>query len=220
MSGGLNPSITKALRKRNFEMISSYICEIFEVAVNDCLQSGLKLPNDENKISNIIVEEYLQKQRKTYNMQNYYFTREELENYDAETGEYIGRVDIRILLKSGFKKENAYYIAECKRLDGTETLNEKYVREGIARFVTEKYISYQGANFMLGYIVKSINIPNVVKDIERIQNLDAEKRMHAEFNHLEKDGVADRYECMYKTLCSDTIVLRHLFLDLSDIVSL
>ena len=60
------------------------------------------------------------------------------ENY-AGSGQHIGRVDIRILLKSDFEKDDAYYITECKRIDGSSDLNKKYVKEGVARFVTEKY---------------------------------------------------------------------------------
>lgn len=43
---------------------------------------------------------------------------------------------------------------ECKRIDGTADLNKKYVKEGVARFVTQKYSSYYGRNVMLGFVVK------------------------------------------------------------------
>ena len=89
--------------------------------------------------------------------------------FEKEVDENIGRVDIKIRDANEFiihEEHDAYFIIECKRLDGTTGLNTAYVRDGIKRFTTnyglardqEYYSSYYGVNGMIGFIVKDINI--------------------------------------------------------------
>ena len=153
----LDKKILQALNRANFEKITSYILDICELVVKDYRNRHLNLPNDENKIRSIMLEEYMQKHKNTYKMSDYRFELEVPENY-VGNGKHIGRVDIRILLKTDFEKEDAYYIIECKRIDGTADLNKKYVREGVARFVTQKYSSYYGINIMLGFVIRKIDV--------------------------------------------------------------
>lgn len=59
---------------------------------------------------------------------------------------------------------------ECKRLDGKQPLNQKYVNEGICRFVGDspQYSSYNHQNIMLGLVVKKIDrsvVMNAISDI-------------------------------------------------------
>lgn len=136
MSGMLDKNILNALYRANFEKITAYILDICGLIVEDYERKQLKLPNDENKIRSIMLEEYMKTQKGVYGMSDYRFELEVPENY-VGNGHHIGRVDIRILLKSDFEKEDAYYIIECKRIDGSSDLNKKYVKEGVARFVTE-----------------------------------------------------------------------------------
>ena len=147
MSGMLSRDILKELCRADFEKITTYIFDMCTLIVEDYEKKQLKLPNDENKIRSIMLEEYINKQKVPHNMLGYKFELEVPENY-AGNGKYIGRVDIRILLKSDFEKDDAYYIVECKRIDGSADLNKKYVKEGVARFVTGKYSSYYGRNIM------------------------------------------------------------------------
>ncbi len=156
MSGILNKNILGALYRANFEKIANYILTICELVVEDYEKKRLKLPNDENQIRSIMLEEYMKKQKGVYGMSDYRFELEVSENY-AGNGQHIGRVDIRIILKSDFEKEDAYYVIECKRIDGTFDLNKKYVKEGVARFITQKYSSYYGRNIMLAFVVKKID---------------------------------------------------------------
>jgi len=51
--------------------------------------------------------------------------------FDKEVDESEGRVDIKIIDINDFEKYEAYYIIECKRLDGTKRLNNAYVNDGI-----------------------------------------------------------------------------------------
>lgn len=216
MSGILNKNIIEALYWANFEKITNYILNICELVVEDYEKKRLKLPNDENKIRSIMVEEYMKKQKSVYGMSDYRFEIETPENY-VGNGKHIGRVDIRILLKNDFEKEDAYYVIECKRIDGTSDLNKKYVKEGVARFVTQKYSSYYGRNIMLGFVVKKVDMSANAKLIEKIQNKDLDKHMHGNFEFIESIGVVESYKCIYK-IQSGEVELRHIFSDYSSIV--
>lgn len=216
MSGILNKDIIEALYRANFEKITNYILNICELVVEDYEKKRLKLPNDENKIRSIMVEEYMKKQKSVYGMSDYRFEIETPENY-VGNGKHIGRVDIRILLKNDFEKEDAYYVIECKRIDGTSDLNKKYVKEGVARFVTQKYSSYYGRNIMLGFVVKKVDMSANAKLIEKIQNTDLDKHMHGNFEFMESNDVAESYKCIY-TIQSGEVELRHVFSDYSSIM--
>lgn len=216
MSGTLNKNILEALYQANFEKITNYILDICELIVVDYEQKQLKLPNDENQIRSIMLEEYLKKKKSSYGMSNYRFELEVPENY-VGNGKHIGRVDIRILLKSDFEKEEAYYIIECKRIDGTADLNKKYVKEGVARFVTQKYSSYYGRNIMLGFVVKKIDVSANAQLIEKIQNNNTDECMHGNFEFVKSHGVTESYKCMYQ-IQSGEIELRHIFSDYSSIM--
>lgn len=216
MSGMLSRNILRALYRANFEKITTYILDICALIVEDYEKKQLKLPNDENKIRSIMLEEYMNKQKDAHGMSGYKFELEVPENY-AGNGQHIGRVDIRILLKSDFEKDDAYYIIECKRIDGSSDLNKKYVKEGVARFVTEKYSSYYGRNIMLGFVVKKIDISSNVKTIEEIQNADLNQQMHGNWEFIKSEGVTKSYKCMYQ-VHSGEVELRHIFLDYSSVI--
>lgn len=216
MSGILNKNILEALYRANFEKITNYIIDICELVVEDYEKKQLKLSNDENKIRSIMLEEYLKPQKDSYGMSDYRFELEVPENY-VGNGQHIGRVDIRILLKSDFDKEDAYYIIECKRIDGTSNLNKKYVKEGVARFITEKYSSYYGRNIMLGFVVKKIDISANAQLIEESQNADLDQHMHGNFQLVKSDKLTESYKWMYQ-IQSGELELRHIFSDYSSII--
>lgn len=213
--GILNKNILEALNRANFEKITSYICDICELVVEDYEKKQLKLPNDENRIRSIMLEDYLKKQKSSYGMSDYRFDLEVPENYIGN-GQHIGRVDIRILLKSDFEKEDAYYVIECKRIDGTPNLNGMYVKEGVARFVSEKYSSYYGRNIMLGFVVKKVDIFTNAQLIEEIQNSHLDQHMHGDFELIKSGKVTESYKCMYQ-IQSGELELCHIFSDYSNI---
>ena len=216
MSGTLNRKILEKLYRANFEKITNYILEICELVAQDYEKKQLKLPNEENTIRSIMLEEYMKKQKYNYGMSSYMFELEVPEHY-AGNGRHVGRVDIRILLKSDFEKEDAYYIVECKRIDGTAELNKKYVKEGVARFVNQKYSSYYGRNIMLGFVVKKLDVSANARLIEKIQNSDSNQHMHGNFQLVGKEGATESYKCIYQ-IQSGQIELRHIFSDYSSII--
>lgn len=166
-----------------------------------------------------MLEEYLDndQMRKSHYMQEYSFTPETQENYDGN-GNYIGRADIRIKLKTDFDKHSAYYIVECKRIDGTSTLNEKYVKDGVARFVTQKYSSYYGKNIMIGFVVKKIALSMNAQKIENIQNASADSYMHGIFDMVLREKCHEMYKCTYQ-IESGELELRHIFSDFSGVIA-
>lgn len=217
MGTGLKDFILEKLNRANFDKITSYIQTICNLIVEDYEKNNLKLPNDENQIRSIMLEEYINKQKKAYGMSSYKFDLEVPENYNGK-GNHKGRIDIRVLLKSDFEKNDAYYIVECKRIDGSSNLNKKYVNEGVARFVTEKYSSYYGRNILLGFIVRKIDIVSNVNKIENIQNSDSNQAMHGSFKHVKNKGITENYSCIYQ-IKSGKLELCHVFSDYSSIMS-
>jgi len=218
MSGRLNKNILLALQQANYEQIVQYIVEICEAVANDFEFMNRRLPNNENQIRTIILEEYLDNDeiRRKHGMSEYSFSPETMENYDGN-GNYIGRADIRIKLKTDFEKREAYYIVECKRLDGKMSLNKKYVGEGVSRFITKKYSSYYGKNIMLGFVIKQIDISNNAVLIERYQNTDNSENMYGSFDLVAKRSKSEVYKCQYKIEKGD-LELRHIFIDYSGII--
>lgn len=218
MSGKINRTISEMLRQDDLEQLTGYIADICELLVADFTRGNRNLPNNENQIRSIMVEEYLDndKVRSAHNMSEYSFTPETQEHYDGN-GNYIGRADIRIKLKTDFDKHNAYYIVECKRIDGSADLNKKYVEEGIARFVTQKYSAYYGKNIMLGFIVRRIDISKNTKEIENIQNSSIDVHMHGIFDMVNQGKSHEIYKCVYQ-LESGELELRHIFSDFSEIL--
>ena len=189
MSEKINSKIVNLLRKNEFEQITNYISKICNLIVENFIKDNRKFPNDENQIRSIMLVEYLSNDdiRQTFGMLDYDFIPEALENYDGN-GEFLGRTDIRIKLKTDFDKRDAYYIVECKRIDGTSNLNKKYVNDGVARFVTRKYSAYYKKNIMLGFVVKQINIFDNVQKIESIQNSNSNSDMNGTFEIIDKEN--------------------------------
>jgi len=179
------------------------------------------IENDENKIRDILVIRYLKndKIRQKVGLIDFNFERE------VQEDESNGRTDIKITSADTFKKQKAYYIIECKRLDnvnttGTTGLNAKYISDGINRFVTKKYSSFYRVNGMIGFIVEEMDIHNntgkinsLLKSSESIDTTkeitkgnfinDFEYQYHSE--HIDKDN--------------DKFGLYHLMFDFSDKIS-
>lgn len=212
----LNKHILEVLCQASFNKIIDYILDICEMIVKDYEEKLSKLPNNENAIRSIMLEEYLKPQRKSYKMQGYKFEPETQENYIGN-GVYSGRIDIRVSMKSNFEKDEAYYVIECKRIDGSTDLNKKYVEDGIARFVVEKYSSYFGRNIMLGFVVKKIDILDNVQKIVNIQNANEDSCMHGNFMLVKKEGITENYSCTYQ-IQSGELELRHIFSDFSSVM--
>ena len=219
MAGFGDIELNTLIQEDVFEKVGNYICFCCEEMKSDLCNKGEKVPNDENKIRNHLLETYLDDSlnRRKQNMMMFKFMPESLENYDDEKFSYEGRVDIKIVNQNEwFENGEAAYFVECKRLDGNKRLNDEYVKNGIARFVVKPlhYSSHYNKNYMLGFIIKNININENVKKIEKIQDTNTKINNQSGFIQSEKNL---NYDCTYD-VGSRVIELRHMFADLSDVV--
>lgn len=143
--------------KKDFEFIMSkiYCCYLM------MLDKYPIIENNENKIRNRLYKDFLQpaKVKEELGLNSWIF-HPEVPEIDDNYHEH-GRTDIMFYTPIEYlKDENAYYIIECKRLDGNRKLNEAYFNNGISRFICEKYPTNKGINGMLGFIVRKIDIIN------------------------------------------------------------
>ncbi len=124
----------------------------------EMLSDKINVPNnDENEIRNRLLFDYLNNNllRVKFELLDFLF--------DPEVPVNNGRSDIKVQTKNTFENTRAYYIIECKRLDGYSTLNKEYQKNGIDRFISGKYPSHYKINGMIGFIVKDIDIDVNIK---------------------------------------------------------
>jgi len=204
------------MKINNPKYVTYYIDSNFEyilIQIYKCYQKMLMdydlIENNENKIKNRLYKDYLNNQsiRNELGLNQYLFKTETAmidENYDEK-----GYSDIEIIdLKGSFKSTEAFYVIECKRIDDINphyknSLNNKYITEGISRFVDEKYPTHYKVNGMLGFVVKNIDIKENCKH----------------FSYFESYPFIDDFESSYRskhaTKTSKQIILYHLMLNFS-----
>ncbi len=220
------------LEASSFIYSSSFYQNEFEdilrgiIVCSNCItSSGVTIPNDENEIRDLILKDYLKVQdfkEKHFNLANYHFDRETMEN--------TGRADIRVLpVKDNYINDDAYYIIECKRLDnqnltGISGLNAEYIKNGICRFVTDYYSSYFGVNGMIGFVVEELDIEANRKHINTLLYNDyinaQEKQVNAntvqEITPIQlSENFNYSYTSTHQVNEQKQIVLYHLMLDFS-----
>lgn len=199
------PLIIKIYREKDLK----YILYCIHFCYLKILQSGIEINNDENYIRDLFIsDEYLDN----------YLIKVELDitefKFDKEIQTKTGRADIRVLNTIQMMKgiSNPYYFIECKRIDDInphykDSLNNKYINNGINRFIKEKYPTYLEANAMLGFVVKNINIEENTKKISSLKH----------FKFI--DNFEYSYISKHKTRSSnENITLYHLMLDFSSLI--
>lgn len=222
MAGFGDEILNAIVKESTYEKIGSYIFICCEEMKNDLYALEKKLPNDENKIRNHLLENYLDDNycRRKHNMMMFHFDSEIPEKYNEEALTYDGRVDIRIVSQNEwFGNREAIYFVECKRIDGKNRLNNEYVLNGIKRFVVSPphYSSYYRKNYMLGFVVRKIEIEDNIKKIDLIQQLD--KEIDIICNLLPKSTKKFyTYTCKYN-MDEKVIELMHIFTDFSSVMS-
>lgn len=223
MGGFKNSSLNLQFKKGLYEIIIDGLVECCILMNNAFVVNSRKIPNHEEKIRTHLVENYLENEeerRKTCLVnQQLRFEVEVQENYNDKNETYEGRVDIKVISTDTLSNRKAYYIIECKRIDGGKNLNQKYITEGLQRFINNKYSSYYGKNIMLGFIVKNINIK---KNLECINLLHQESLNVYTKNQISvvKDNILNNYlicESKYN-INSKQLLLSHIFYDFSSII--
>ncbi len=206
---------TLALQARQFDLQkdeyhSEFIKLLHKIYQNYelIIKDKIAIPKNENKIRDILVDDYLSK-----NITNYTFKKEEQNN--------LGRVDI--FVQEGFTDEKPEFIIECKVLDdknlnGLEGLNSKYIKNGIQRFITEHYFLENDfrTNAMIGFVVEKLNI---VQNIESI-NILTDRLFNNIIEIKQKIFLEDNntYKSEYITLTNGRkeFIVYHQMMDFSD----
>jgi hypothetical protein len=161
------------LEAPDFEYSLSYFNVKFEEILGEIIicyrlmiTNKVTLLNNENKIRNELVNNYLNNNniRNRIVLKNYYFQPEAPNQNDT------GRFDIKIISQQNtFIDTDAFYVIECKRLDGKSKLNREYISKGIKRFTTEqKYPFYENMAGMIGFVVSKMDIHENVGCINQL----------------------------------------------------
>jgi hypothetical protein len=79
----------------------------------------------------------------------------ELLDLSNDDPEVLGRIDIILRFLHQFGDEDSYVGVECKRVGHVESaLNQRYVTQGVNRFVSGQYANGHHWGMMLGYVLK------------------------------------------------------------------
>ena len=202
----------------NFIYLEFYQDNIFEFILtqiyscyNKMLNDYPSIENNENLIRNGLHKNYLEDNQIREELQLIpYLFDTEVELYHEDNDSVKGRTDIKVYNAiERTKNTNSYYIIECKRIDGTNELNKKYVSNGINRFIeNEKYPSFKTANGMIGFVVNPI-------DIEKNTKCFSDLKFHQFINDFKYSYVSN-----HKTTNSKDITLYHLMLDYSSKINI
>ena len=205
------------------------ICRGCILVYDSIIASPCKLPNNENLIRDEFMR-YLKntQYRKKYLKLDKFF-------FDKELPEGSGRADIRVLAPNHLDDDNAYYIIECKRINSVNTtgvagLNAEYVKNGICRFVTGLYSSYNGYCGMMGFVVDKMDIhQNTCGNINTLlyQDMINDKGENVSANPLmalTNIIIDNKFEFSYVSKHKQNdengeITMYHLMFDLSDVVT-
>lgn len=197
---------------KEFEDVFSKIIICYRMMID----KNTAVEDDENKIRDVILKNYLRDNviRNQLKLTNFLFDREVPEDND------LGRTDIKIQTRNTFQDTKAYYIIECKRLDaqnqnGTTGLNAKYISNGICRFISEKYSSYNRTCGMIGFVVESMDIQNNIICINGIiNNFQSNTRQNIQQRKLIDDFGYSYYST--HTVDDKEVIIYHLMLDFSN----
>lgn len=222
MGGFKNQSLNTIFRENLYIIIIKALIAGCALLTEDCCRDGRKLPNHEERIRNCLLEDYLDNDSVQPKLAlgdiPIRFTAEVPEHYSKNAGTYMGRSDIRVTSINWFANRNDYYIIECKRVDGTQVLNQKYVDEGICRFIGSrpKYPSYNHRNIMLGFVVRNIDRSAIIDEIAKIHKV--------RLNDMTTQNVAMCRETQEYSFCeskyTNSLTLGHIFYDISEIISI
>lgn len=181
-----------------FERILAKITICYQLMKND----KVVLENDENKIRDILVNDYVNNPKIKNKLQLNYFVFPEVP--ESKTS---GRTDIRIHNPNSFMNQNEeYYIIECKRLDnanktGTTGLNAKYIENGIDRFITKYYSSFYRVNGMIGFVVEDLKIDENIKNVNTLLTTSFSSIITKQ--EITKDSFIDEFEYHYSSIHAD-----------------
>lgn len=205
---------TNLFYEKQFEVILGKITSCYKL-----MKKGVQdLPNDENKIRDILVNDYINNPQIKRDLKLEYFVFPEVPESKSP-----GRTDIRIHSPQSFYNQEEYFIIECKRLDntniiGTSGLNAKYIENGIYRFVTKYYSSYYRVNGMIGFIVEKLDVTTNIQNINTL--LVNEFKESNTSSTMLQDNFIDDFPHHFHSIHNDTdnnpLKIYHLMFDFHD----
>jgi hypothetical protein len=90
----------------------------------------------------------------------------ELLDVDDNDATVQGRIDVVFQFLHQFGNEDAYLAVECKRVSPDDnSLNRRYVTEGVSRFASEQYASGHEWGMLLAYVLR-LPAPDLVAGID------------------------------------------------------
>ena len=223
MGGFKNQRLNQIAKNNIYEDMINFIFISLEKMRENLLAENKNIKKNKKKIRTHLLEHYLKNEQfkeKYFDDLYLLFDAEVAEGYDLTSEEYIGRVDIKVYSINTIINPKDYYIIECKRIDGSSTLNRKFITEGICRFILNKpkYSSYNKKNIMLGFVVKNIDIEINTARINEIQSEIEDIHICEKLERLKKEK-EEYYLYRNKYKCGDKkIELSHLFYNLSDVI--
>ena len=147
----------------NFENILSKIT----ICYYKMIENKEPLFKDENKIRDVLVNDYLNNPKIKKELKLEYFINPEVPEKNNK------RPDIKFQSPNTFYNPEQYYSIECKvlnneNLTGKTGLNAKYVENGIYRFTSNYYSSFYRVNAMIGFIIEKLDTHKNIENINVI----------------------------------------------------
>ena len=159
MPGFVKSKINTQIKSSIFTSILNKLDESLDKLHQFFLSNDTNCNNHEDTITTILYEKFLRIKIDNFIVQIQ--ARENPINY-----KYIGIADLKFI---NISNQDKYFIVECKRLDGGKILNKEYIEQGIYRFIPNPIIKYKSPynkNFMIGYVIKNIDIEdNIINNI-------------------------------------------------------
>ncbi|MBS1778057.1 MAG: hypothetical protein JST70_01955 [Bacteroidetes bacterium] len=204
----------ESIYESEFKQIISFLIDCYEHMLT--AHKNNKIENNENKIRNRLFKDYLTS-NKIRNSAKLFPCRFECESAEIDDNyDEVGYTDIKILTQASLNISDAYFIIECKRIDGKTTLNRKYISDGIMRFIdVKKYPAYYYLNGMLGFIVDEIDVNKNIGKINALLRGQFTDASTIDYLKPLKDHV---YISTHLTKNKKKLKLYHIMFDLSEIV--
>lgn len=162
------------------------------------------------------VKKAMRRLKKELGLSNLEITGEfELLDLSNDNPAVLGRIDIILRFLHQFGDEEAYLGVECKRVGHAESgLNQRYVTQGVNRFVTGQYAAGHHWGMMLGYVLR---LPSAAL----VQSIDARIRATygeaAKLDNLEAhtDALSKYTGELAQGTAGHVIRLIHIFVDMT-----
>lgn len=221
MRGFIDTTINRTISRGILRDILSKVLICCEMMKKDCLEGKMKIKNLEEDIRDYLFHNYLNDDdvMAQVGLSEFRFFPEVPDNY--QNNKPVGRIDLQVISIDMFRYRERYFTIECKRIDGSKTLNRYYIDEGIKRFVKSKplYPSYFEMNSMFGFVVKEIDIN---KNMTKINDLQKEYYKDIKIKTpISSLNISLKHNYTFESeyfLDETDILLFHIFYDFSSII--